>query len=98
MTRFFALPEVRLFLRALLAAAVTFSMKFVDSTGHVTYSSAGLHAAIVAAALVFAEIFTPINSLLGLFSQQASSVEAPPAPIQPPGDTTEVRVPAKKAA
>jgi hypothetical protein len=87
MSRFFAQPEVRLFLRAILAGAVAFAMKFVDSAGHVNYSSAGLHAAIVAGALSFGEIFTPLNSLVGLFQQGQVSGSA--APIEPPGDTTE---------
>jgi hypothetical protein len=88
MSRLFSQPEVRLFLRALLAGAVAFAMKFVDSSGHVTYSSAGLHAAIVAAALSFGEIFTPLNTLLGLFKQPQTG-GVPPSPIEPPGDMTE---------
>lgn len=88
MRRFFQEPVVRLFLRALLAGAVAFAMKFVDSSGHVTYSAAALHAAIVGGGLAFAEVFTPLNKLVGLFAA-ATQVEAPPAPIEPPGDITE---------
>lgn len=85
MRAFFAEPVVRLFLRALLAAGVAFAMKFVDVSGHITYSSAALHAAIVGAGLAFAEVFTPLNSLVGLFKGDlANVVPAPPAPIEPP--------------
>lgn len=79
MSKFFAEPTVRLFLRALLVAAVTFATKFVDSSGHVTYSAAALHAALVGAGLAFAEIFTPLNSLVGVFRGGTAEPAAQPA-------------------
>lgn len=93
MFQFFKEPEVRLFLRALLAAAITFSTKFVDASGHVTYSAASLHAALVGAGLVFAELFTPLNNIVGIFKDPGVAtypqVATVAVPIEPPGDTTE---------
>jgi hypothetical protein len=93
MQRFFAEPVVRLFLRALLVAGVAFSSKFflIDPTGqHITYQTAALGAAAISAALAFAETFTPLNGLVGLFKQlDSAAIAAPAAPIEPPGDTTE---------
>lgn len=66
--KFFAEPTVRLFLRALLVAGVVFSSKFFllnPSGQHVTYTTAGLGAAIAGAVLAFGEVFTPLNALVG---------------------------------
>jgi len=65
--QFFAEPTVRLFLRALLVAGLTFAAKFVDTSGHVTYSAATVHAALTGSGLAFAEIFTPLNNIVGIF-------------------------------
>lgn len=76
MQKFFSEPEVRLFLRALLVAAVTFASKFVviDPSGiHVSYQAAFLGAALSGAVLAFAEIFTPLNNLVGVFKLAAPS-------------------------
>lgn len=74
--KFLADHTVRLAVRALAVGAVTFAAQFVDQAGHVNYSSAGLHAAIVAGALAALEVFTPLNSLVGLFAKQTASVPA----------------------
>lgn len=73
--KFFAEPVVRLFLRALLVGLATFLTKFVDSGGHLTTSAAGLHACLVGAGLAFAEVFTPLNSIVGIW-KGASAVPA----------------------
>lgn len=91
---FFDKPEVRLFLRALIAAGMAFATKFLvidPSGGHISYQSSALNAALVGGLLAFAETFTPLNQLVGLFARggAATAVAAPAAPIEPPGDTTE---------
>lgn len=92
---FFDNPEVRLFLRAALVAAMTFATKFlvIDPTTHtISYSSAALSAALVSAVYAFASIFTPLNKTVGLFKDVSglADVAQLPTPIEPPGDTTEV--------
>ena len=99
MKRLFAEPEVRLFLSSLFAGGVAFAMKFVDATGHITYSSSALHGAIVAGGLAFAQLFTPLNKSVGLFKELAGdgSVPPPPPPIEPPGDGEGTEDPQKAA-
>lgn len=75
--KLFADHTVRLALRALLVAAVAFATKFVDAGGHIDYSAAGLRAAVIAGALAFCEIFTPLNGLVGLW--KVKTEQQPPA-------------------
>jgi hypothetical protein len=91
MQRFFAEPVVRLFLRALLAAGIAFATKYVDKSGNIANNQAALSAALVGAGLAFAEVFTPLNQLVGVFKGAGAQpvADAPPDPIEPPGDTTE---------
>jgi hypothetical protein len=67
MKKFFAEPIVRLFLRALLVGVVAFASKWVDPSGHVSYSAAALRGSLTFGVLQFAEIFTPLNNLVGIF-------------------------------
>jgi hypothetical protein len=99
-SKFFSEPTVRLFLRALLVAGVTFATKFVDTSGHVTYSAAAVHAALVGAGLAFAEVFTPLNSLVGVFKggstvtpKQATTYQ-PAAAVTPPVRRSHAKKPA----
>lgn len=97
MRRFFQDPVVRLFLRALLAGGIAFSAKYLPAAtgGHVSDTAASLRACLVAGGLAFAEVFTPLNSLVGLFRKLEPApgviVAAPADPIEPPGDTTEAQ-------
>lgn len=87
MRSFFAEPVVRLFLRALLAAAAAFATKFLvidASGGHVSYQSSALTAALVGALLAFAEVFTPLNNIVGVLKLTSRQVNPPAAPIEPP--------------
>jgi hypothetical protein len=79
MSKFFAEPVVRLFLRSLLIAVTVFLSKFViiDPTGqHITYSTASLGAAVTAAVYAFASVFTPLNSLVGVFKGDTATPAA----------------------
>lgn len=60
MKKLLANPTVRLALRALLAGVTVVASAYLH-TGSVT------RAVIVGAVLAFAEVFTPLNSLVGLF-------------------------------
>ncbi len=75
--KIFSNPEVRLFLRALLVGVSTFVVSLnVDTGGHVHYSQAGLYGCIVSGFLAFAEVFTPLNSLVGVFKGPAAATGA----------------------
>jgi hypothetical protein len=99
---FFGEPVVRLFLRALLVACVTFATKFFvfDPTGnHVTYQMAALGAAATSAALAFAETFTPLNGLVGILKIAFPPVKAAPAePTTPPSLPVAKTAPTRVAA
>lgn len=56
-------PTVRLALRALVAG-VAAALVIVQHSG---YSKAAWQGAIVAGVLAFAEVFTPLNSIVGVF-------------------------------
>lgn len=60
MKKYLSNPTVRLALRALVAAVTVVASAYLH-TGSVT------RAVIVGAVLAFAEIFTPLNSIVGLF-------------------------------
>lgn len=86
----FEQPEVRLFLRALVAAGIAFAAKFAvvqPAGGHVAYGSQALTAALVGGGLAFAETFTPLNNLVGLFKQM-DTPHALTLPTEPPEDGT----------
>lgn len=57
-------PTTRMLGRALVAALATAAITLRDNT---THDRAAYQAALVAATLVFCELFTPLNSLLGFF-------------------------------
>lgn len=61
----FKSPVVRLAGRALVAALATVVVSLQASSG--TDTRAAVQGALVAGALVFCELFTPLNSLVGLF-------------------------------
>ena len=65
-------PAVRLALRALLAGLTVFLTQYV-------HQGIDVNAAIVAAVLAFAEIFTPLNPLVGLFVKLSAKSPNPPA-------------------
>lgn len=62
MSRLFANPTVRLALRAILAGAIAAATLYHSSGGTIAWK-----ALVVAAGLAFAEVFTPLNSLVGVF-------------------------------
>lgn len=80
MRKFFAEPVVRLFLRALLIATTVFGAKFmvIDPTGiHITYTATALSAALTSAVYSFASVFTPLNSLVGVWKAAITPTEPP---------------------
>lgn len=64
--KLFKNPTVRLAGRALVAG-IAAALVIVQ---HSDYSKAAYQAAIVAGALSFCEVFTPLNSLVGLWKPQ----------------------------
>lgn len=62
MKKLFANPTVRLAGRALIAGAMAAAVSYKSSGGAIAW-----HALAVAFVLAFAEIFTPLNSLVGVF-------------------------------
>lgn len=67
--KLFSNPWVRLAGRAAVAGAVSaLAQIHTASDGTLTW-----HAAVVAGALAFCEVFTPLNQLVGLFKKQATA-------------------------
>lgn len=82
MKAFFGEPVVRLFLRALVAGGVAFASKFLvfDPSGaHISYQSAALTSALVGGLLAFSEVFTPLNSIVGVLKPPIVAPAKPPA-------------------
>lgn len=67
----FSNPKVRLALRAILAAVITFG---VYLKANPSYDKAGLVAAGVAAFWAFAEVFTPLNGIVGFLKPKKKGV------------------------
>lgn len=67
-------PYVRLAARALLAAATVAVTQIHTAGGSVAW-----HSVAVAAVLAFAEVFTPLNPLVGLWKQLNGNTPAVPA-------------------
>ena len=62
MKKLFADPVVRLALRAIVAGAIAAATVYKTSGGNIAW-----HGLVVAAGLAFCEVFTPLNSLVGLW-------------------------------
>lgn len=62
MRKFFADPVVRLALRALVAGGIAAATAYKATGGTIAW-----HGLVVAAGLAFCEVFTPLNSLVGVF-------------------------------
>ena len=67
MRKQFADPVVRMALRALVAAAIVVVTQVHNSNG----GQIAWQAAAVGAGLAFCEVFTPLNSLIGVFKAAA---------------------------
>ena len=67
MTKLFANPYVRLGGRALVAGIASGLLFYRSQAG----GSAAWHGAVVAGVLAFCEVFTPLNSLVGLWKAPA---------------------------
>jgi hypothetical protein len=68
MNKFFSHPYVRLAGRALVAGLVSALVQLhTESDGSLAW-----HAAVVAGALAFVEVFTPLNSLVGFFKKASA--------------------------
>lgn len=66
-TKLLANPYTRLAARALLAGVVSAVVQLHSSSD----GTLAWHAAVVAGALAFAEVFTPLNQLAGLWKKPA---------------------------
>lgn len=66
MKKFFADPVVRLAGRALVAGGITALTLYHSAGGKIAW-----HALAVAGGLAFCEVFTPLNSLVGVFKGSA---------------------------
>ena len=64
-------PNVRLALRALVAAAITAAVQIHSAGGTIVW-----HAVVVGAGLAFCEVFTPLNSLVGYFKTAGEKIPA----------------------
>lgn len=70
MKQLFANPTIRLAGRALVAGLISALISLQhSSTGNGTVA---WHAAIVAGGLAFAEVFTPLNALVGVFKKKTA--------------------------
>ena len=85
MTRPLNNPTVRLALRALLAGLTAAGASYQSSGTTIAW-----HGILVAGALAFAEVFTPLNALVGAFKTnvQTQGVGAAPALVAPPASTS----------
>lgn len=76
MNKLFANPTVRLALRAILAGGVAAAASYKSAGGAIVW-----HALAVAFVLAFAEVFTPLNAIVGVFKTPAEKKPAPaPSP------------------
>ena len=78
MRKLFANPTVRLALRALLAGGVAAATSYKSSGGTIAW-----HGLVVAGVLAFCEVFTPLNSLVGVLKTGAVHPAVPAAPPAP---------------
>lgn len=65
MKKWFANPTVRLALRAVVAAAIVAATQIHNSNG----GQIAWQALAVGCGLAFCEVFTPLNSLVGIFKK-----------------------------
>lgn len=72
MKKLFANPTVRLAGRAIVAGAIAAATLYHSSGGTIAWKSLA-----VAAGLAFVEIFTPLNSLVGVFKGAPAPAPAP---------------------
>lgn len=78
MTKLLANPTVRLALRAAVAGAIAAATLYHSSGGTIAWK-----ALAVAGGLAFAEVFTPLNSIVGVF-KVAAEKPAPTPLVTPP--------------
>lgn len=78
MTKLLANPTVRLALRAILAGGVAAAASYKSAGGAIVW-----HALAVTFVLAAAEVFTPLNSIVGVF-KVATEKPAPTPLVTPP--------------